>query len=65
MEGRRLGDMRRWRQNNIPGALHPLEYIPQELVARFPDVKREQDVCFPIPRAERETNPNVPLDFGS
>jgi hypothetical protein len=64
MEARRLGDLRRWRQNNTPGALHPLEYIPEELVARFPDVKREQDVCFPIPRSERETNPNVPLDFG-
>jgi hypothetical protein len=64
MEGRRLGDLRRWRAANTPGALHPLEYIPQELVTRFPDVKREQDVCFPIPRAERETNPNVPLDFG-
>jgi tetratricopeptide (TPR) repeat protein len=64
MEGRRMGDLRRWRAANTPGALHPLEYVPQELVSRFPDVKREQDVCFPIPRAERETNPNVPLDFG-
>jgi hypothetical protein len=63
MEGRRLGDLRRWREERTPGALDALEFIPQELVTRFPDVKREQDVCYPIPRAERETNPNVPLNF--
>src|SRR5688572_20690230 len=62
MEGRRLGDLRRWREERTPGALDPLEYIPQELVTRFPDLKREQEVCFPIPRAERETNPHDPLN---
>lgn len=61
-EGRRLGDLRRWRESNAPGTLHPLEYIPDALVTRF-GVKREPDVCFPIPRSEQETNPNIGLGF--
>ena len=64
MEARRLGDMRRWRQNNTPGELDPLEYIADELVERF-GVPREQHVCFPIGLDEVETNENIPLDFNS
>ena len=62
MEARRIGDLRRWREQGTPGELHPLEYIPQEIVDRW-GVSREQDVCIPIPLRERETNPNIPLDF--
>lgn len=62
MEARRLGDMRRWRENKTPGALHPLEYIPQAVVDRW-KVSREQAVCIPIPLRERETNPNIPKDY--
>ena len=52
LEARRMGDLRRWREGNTPGALHPLEQPgPSSHLAR-------QDLCFPISRSERETNPN-------
>ena len=53
LEARRLGDLRRWKTNNTPGALDPLESVgtPAHLV--------RQDLCFPISRSERETNPNL------
>lgn len=53
LEARRLGDRRRWAAANTPGALDPLE-VPgtsSHLV--------RQDLCFPISRSERETNPNL------
>ena len=52
LEARRIGDRRRWALANTPGALDPLE-IPGTAshLAR-------QDLCFPITRSERETNPN-------
>lgn len=46
LEARRLGDMRRWAALNRPGALHPLEILPN------------RDLCFNTPRSETETNPN-------
>jgi hypothetical protein len=53
LEARRLGDLRRWKAGNTPGALDPLESIgaPAHLT--------KQDLCFPIGRSERETNPNL------
>lgn len=53
LEGRRLGDLRRWQESNTPGALDPLEMPGQtsHLLA--------QDLCFPISLAERQTNPNL------
>jgi len=52
LEARRLGDFRRWKADNTPGALDPLE-LPGALshLAR-------QDLCFPISVSERQTNPN-------
>ena len=52
LEARRLGDMRRWKEGNTPGALEVLEQ-PGTL-----SHLAKQDLCFPISRSERETNPN-------
>ena len=46
LEGRRLGDLRRWTTLNRPGALDPKEEIPG------------RDLCFNTPLSEKETNPN-------
>jgi hypothetical protein len=54
LEGRRMGDRRRWAAANTPGALDPLE------VAGAASHLARQDLCFPIGRSERETNPNIP-----
>ena len=54
LEGRRLGDLRRWEETGTPGALDPRE-LPGEA-----SHLEAQDLCFPIGRAERETNPNIP-----
>lgn len=53
LEGRRMGDMRRWKAENTPGALDPLEQVGA--VSHL----TTQDLCFPIGRSERETNPNL------
>lgn len=53
LEARRMGDLRRWKAANTPGALDPLEQ-PGSLSHLV-----KQDLCFPISRRERETNPNL------
>lgn len=58
LEGRRLGDLRRWSESGTPGALDPLE-TPSGSVADGSHLVR-QDLCFPIPPTEQDTNPNVP-----
>jgi hypothetical protein len=52
LEARRMGDMRRWKAANTPGALDPLEQPGAN------SHLGQQDLCFPIARSERETNPN-------
>jgi len=52
LEARRLGDLRRWKADNSPGALDPLE-LPGAL-----SHLAKQDLCFPISVSERQTNPN-------
>lgn len=53
LEARRLGDMYRWKANNTPGALDPKEVVsPSSYLLA-------QDLCFPIPRGELDTNPNL------
>jgi hypothetical protein len=55
LEGRRIGDMYRWEAANRPGAYGVLERPgTSSNLAR-------QDLCFPIPPTEQETNPNVPI----
>jgi hypothetical protein len=53
LETRRLGDFRRWKLNNTPGALDPLEQpgAGSHLT--------KQDLCFPISTSEQQTNPNL------
>lgn len=55
LEARRLGDLRRWAAagSAAPGALDPLEMpgVASHLA--------KQDLCFPVSRSERETNPNI------
>jgi hypothetical protein len=53
LEARRLGDFRRWKEGNTPGALDPLE---QPGTASH---LAKQDLCFPIARSEKETNANL------
>jgi hypothetical protein len=52
LEARRLGDLRRWKTDNTPGTLDPLE---QPGAASH---LAKQDLCFPISVSERQTNPN-------
>ena len=53
LEARRLGDLRRWKADNAPGALDPLEQVGTG------SHLSQQDLCFPIARSERETNPSM------
>lgn len=57
LEGRRMSDMRRWNAENAPGEFHPLE-LPGGSADEGSHLA-QQDLCFPIPPSERETNPNV------
>lgn len=58
LEGRRLADLKRWKDNNRPGSLHPLEApgSPESYL------DAGQSLCYPIPKGEREANPNIPLE---
>jgi hypothetical protein len=55
LEGRRLNDLRRWKANNTPGTLHPLEDPSNPQTFLSP----QQALCIPISDAERETNGNL------
>lgn len=57
LEGRRIADLRRWKENNRPGDLHPLETPghPSSYLSA------DQTLCYPVPKAEYETNPNLTL----
>jgi len=55
LEARRLGDIRRWSQNQTPGTLDWPNF--EAVSALF--VNNPPSLCFPISDAERQTNPNL------
>jgi len=57
LEGRRLGDLYRWDANNTPGTLD----LRETAGAAESYLDAGQSLCYPIPKAEREANPNIPL----
>lgn len=57
LEGRRMFDRRRWAEADRPGTLDPLE-VPGADASQGSHLAR-QDLCFPIPPTEQQTNPNV------
>jgi hypothetical protein len=57
LEARRLGDMRRWAAASTPGALDPLEQVSASPTTG--SHLSVQNLCFPVSRGERATNPNI------
>jgi starch-binding outer membrane protein, SusD/RagB family len=66
LEARRLGDLRRWTDNSVPGG-----YVDGTYRASVADTLHATPIetmtapvarvlCFPVGRNERETNPNIP-----
>lgn len=62
LEGRRFGDRRRWAEFKNPGAIHPLEYLPEEIAGKY-NVPKSPNLCFPVPLGEKQTNTNIGLQF--
>jgi starch-binding outer membrane protein, SusD/RagB family len=75
LEGRRMGDERRWAERNTPGTLD----LPQWEDPSHPghstlfvenrrglsvDPRGGGPLCFDIPTAERDRNPNIPASLG-
>jgi hypothetical protein len=56
LEGRHFGDLRRWERTKTPGALDWPDF--ESASPLFAANKRS--TCFPIPKSERDTNPNIP-----
>jgi hypothetical protein len=55
LEGRRLGDLRRWEETATPGVLDWPDF--ESVAAVFSQAPRAR--CFPISQTEREVNPNL------
>ena len=60
LEGRRLADLKRWKDDSRPGALDAYETAGSAESYLDPG----QSLCYPIPKSERESNPNIPLQPG-
>ena len=56
LEGRRMGDLRRWQATNTPGDLSTFE-TPGHADSWL---RADQTLCYDIPQNEREANPNIP-----
>lgn len=72
LEGRRFGDRWRWRANpeppapssgpggeDTPGEYNHLEFIPTALAEDFGVPEEPLMLCFPLPKAENDTNQNI------
>ncbi len=60
LEGRRLGDQRRWQEQSAPGDLGlPNFESVSKIFSQHP-----RSLCFDIPDSERDANPNVPASTG-
>lgn len=62
LEGRRMGDERRWAADGTPGALYQPSVAWETLTPLFSDNPRS--FCLDIPNSERDSNPNVPSTGG-
>ena len=62
LEGRRMGDERRWNLMGTPGAVDepPGGYAAWQALSPIFVDEADRAVCFDIPNNEREANPNVP-----
>jgi tetratricopeptide (TPR) repeat protein len=58
LEGRRLGDERRWMDTGAPGALYQPSTDWDTLTPLF--TANPRSYCLDIPDSERDANPNVP-----
>jgi hypothetical protein len=56
LEGRHFADLRRWKAQNTPGALDWPDF--ESVSPLF--VANKTAACFPIPKSERDANPNIP-----
>lgn len=59
LEGRRIGDLRRWAAAGTPGTTWEGAYFLQGGVLTRTETMANRDMCFPIGRGETETNPNL------
>ena len=60
LEGRRLGDERRWMENGTPGELDTPDW--SGISPLFTENPRS--FCFDVPDSERDQNENVPSSSG-
>ena len=62
LEGRRMGDERRWNLMGTPGAVDepPGGYAAWQALSPIFVDQADRAVCLDIPNTEREANPNVP-----
>lgn len=65
LEGRTMGDLRRWIADGTYAAQFDITPPGTGIIGSPDDVSDRVRLCFPISRAERQTNANLPLDPGS
>jgi hypothetical protein len=61
LEGRTMGDLRRWIADGTYPTMFTIEPDRGGALGSENDVSDRIRLCFPISRAERNTNPNLPL----